>query len=116
MLPAVETSLDRPGASEARNLDGHPGHAALRSFWLSQERRRSQADIIANLRRTDRERRAALAQAAVAGKARQAWQLAVEGATYAQAAQTVGLTVDELRTQWKKLDLPSPVKARQEAR
>lgn len=63
MSSAVDApTLDRLGASEVRDLSGTPGHAKLRAFWQSKKRRRSQADIITDLRRTDRERRAAKAR------------------------------------------------------
>lgn len=58
----IAPTIDKPGASEPRDLSGTAGHEALRSFWQSKKRRRSQADIITDLRRTDRERRAAKAR------------------------------------------------------
>lgn len=111
MLPAVEPSLDRPGASEPRNLSGTPGHAALRSFWQSQPRKAVRPDVVTNLQRTTAN--VARGGAATEKKAREAHALAVAGMTATDAARAVGLKVTTVYVWWQRLNLPSPSKARQ---
>lgn len=113
----IEPTVDRPGASEARDLSGHAGHAALREYWQARGRVVSAADTVTNLNRASVKRyEGKMSAAEYERRAREAHALALGGVTHNSAAKSVGLRMSSMLAWWQRLNLPSPVKARQEAK